>query len=205
VHSKEHDLDQNRNQEDELVLVVDESDNYLYSAAKADAHAKKLWHRQVYVLITNSQGEILLQKRSPNRQFDPGKWTASVSGHVTHGDSYQDAACREAKEELGLVLADLVYIGKVLSYSQSQGEVCGGPSALYIASAEIDPGSLELQESEVSAVAFFPPAAIYETIRHNAPLCFQSEIISFAQDFISVFEFYWTTAGWQACRPHPAT
>lgn len=58
--------------------------------------------REVVVLfIHNDKGEILFTKRSQNRQFLPGVW-ALPSGHIKKGESFDEAAVREAQEELGI-------------------------------------------------------------------------------------------------------
>jgi len=45
-----------------------------------------------------------LQKRSLHKDTNPGTWTISASGHVTHPQTYKEAAIRELQEELGLTL-----------------------------------------------------------------------------------------------------
>ncbi len=48
--------------------------------------------------------EVLLQKRSLSKAAKPGMLDISAAGHVDAGESSIDAAVREAKEELGLVI-----------------------------------------------------------------------------------------------------
>lgn len=64
----------------------------------------------VLLLRTGPAGtEVLLQLRS-GTGFRDGYWAAAAAGHVEHGEAVTDAACREAAEELGVVVAaeDLV-------------------------------------------------------------------------------------------------
>ena len=56
----------------------------------------------MHVLVFNSRGELYLQKRSPNKDIQPGKWDTSVGGHVAAGESFECAAYRELEEELGI-------------------------------------------------------------------------------------------------------
>ena len=49
-------------------------------------------------------GEILWQERSHSKDVNPGQWVTSVSGHVDAGESYEEAAVRETREELGIDL-----------------------------------------------------------------------------------------------------
>ena len=84
----------------EKIDVVDGNDNVVGESTREEAHAKGLLHRIVHVIIRNSKGEILLQKRSKNDGI--GNWDASVGGHVDTGESYEQAAKREMMEEVGI-------------------------------------------------------------------------------------------------------
>ncbi len=64
----------------------------------------------VFLLRSTTAGdEVLLQLRQ-NTGYRDGHWAAAAAGHVEEGESVTAAACREAKEETGLVIdpADLV-------------------------------------------------------------------------------------------------
>ena len=62
-------------------------------------------HRAIHVLVFNSRGQVFLQKRSMKKDRQPGVWDSSASGHLNTGESYDDCAVREAREEIGLELA----------------------------------------------------------------------------------------------------
>jgi 8-oxo-dGTP diphosphatase len=47
-----------------------------------------------------SDGRYLLLKRSAQKDFAPGQWEC-VTGRVERGESFSEAVCREALEELG--------------------------------------------------------------------------------------------------------
>lgn len=86
----------------EIFDVVDASDRVIGQAPRTLVHAKKWLHRAVHILVRNSQGEVYLQKRSMKKDLLPGVWTTSASGHVDSGESYDSAAARELREELGI-------------------------------------------------------------------------------------------------------
>ena len=46
--------------------------------------------------------QILLQKRSQNKDSFPGKFDTSSAGHIQAGDEPLESALRELKEELGI-------------------------------------------------------------------------------------------------------
>jgi isopentenyl-diphosphate Delta-isomerase len=70
--------------------------------ARNVVHSTGLWHRTVHVWIMNSQGELLLQKRSAGKDSNPNMWDVSVGGHIDAGEGSVDAAIRETYEELGI-------------------------------------------------------------------------------------------------------
>jgi isopentenyl-diphosphate delta-isomerase len=59
-----------------------------------------LLHRTVYVLLHNSAGLLLIQRRSPRKGVAPGRWDLTVAEHVSPGESYEAAALRGLREEL---------------------------------------------------------------------------------------------------------
>ena len=89
----------------ELFIVVDKDDNVLAYRTRWDCHHDKTFiHRSVGVAVFDDQGRVLLQKRSKTKDLQPGLWAISVSGHVTKGQTYEEAAAREIQEELGVTL-----------------------------------------------------------------------------------------------------
>lgn len=99
---------------EEILDIIDEEDHVVGSAPFSEVHKNNHLHRIIHVFVVNSKGEILLQLRSHNKPTYQGYWTMSIGGHVSSGEDYIDAAIREGKEELGLVIdtKDLEFLGK---------------------------------------------------------------------------------------------
>ncbi len=88
---------------DELLDVVNEKGEIIRTVSRSEVHGNpSLIHRVVHVLVFNSDGKLLLQKRSLNKDVAAGKWDTSVGGHVNAGESLHDAVLRETEEELGI-------------------------------------------------------------------------------------------------------
>lgn len=82
--------------------MVDINDCVIDVKRRGEVHAKGLMHRAVHILVFNSAGQLFLQKRSMNKDENPGQWDSSAAGHVDSGEEYLDCAIRELEEELGV-------------------------------------------------------------------------------------------------------
>lgn len=88
----------------ESVILVDENDNVVGTMEKIEAHKKGRLHRAFSVLIFNSKGEILLQKRAKTKYHSGGLWTNACCSHPMPGEKIEDAVRRRLKEEMGMDL-----------------------------------------------------------------------------------------------------
>ncbi len=97
--------------QEEHLEIVDYQGNVIGSARRSEVHGNpSLIHRVVHVLVLNRKGEILLQKRSQNKDVAPGRWDTSVGGHVGVGEDLVTSSKREMLEELGISGYDPEYL-----------------------------------------------------------------------------------------------
>jgi 8-oxo-dGTP pyrophosphatase MutT (NUDIX family) len=69
----------------------------------SEANKKGLWHVGVHVVIVNkNSGTILVQKRSPQMFTHPSKLDLSLGGALEYGETFEQAALRETREETGI-------------------------------------------------------------------------------------------------------
>ena len=90
--------------------------NYCHSGAKP-------LHPVIHIHIIDRYSRIYLQKRSMNKDIQPGKWDTAVGGHVSYGESLIEAVYREASEELGFSEFNPVYIETYEFESQIEKEM----------------------------------------------------------------------------------
>ena len=92
---------------EEFLEVVNHKGEVINILPRTTIHGNpSLIHRVVHVLVFNSRGELLLQKRSMNKDVAPGRWDTSVGGHLNPGEDPLSGALREMKEELGIVVEE---------------------------------------------------------------------------------------------------
>ncbi len=84
------------------ITIVDETDTVIGYESYLVAVEKGLIRRASVVFIFDTEGNILVQKRSAHIS-KPLLLDKSVGGHVDEGETYLQAAVREMQEELGLV------------------------------------------------------------------------------------------------------
>jgi isopentenyldiphosphate isomerase len=102
---------------EEYLEIVDVNGEVIGSAPRSKVHGDpSLVHRVVHVLLLNKDGEILLQKRSENKDVAPGRWDTSVGGHVGMGEDLITSSRREMLEELGVTGDEPEYL---YSYTHS--------------------------------------------------------------------------------------
>jgi isopentenyldiphosphate isomerase len=72
---------------------------------RSAVHRDGDFHRAVHIWIfAESTKELLLQKRSDDKDSWAGLWDISSAGHISAGDASLNTARRELQEELGVNL-----------------------------------------------------------------------------------------------------
>lgn len=87
----------------EEVVLLDARHRPVGTMEKSHVHGTNTpFHLAFSCYIRNTQGQILLTRRSLNKVAWPGVWTNSVCGHPTPGESLPDAVRRRSLQELCL-------------------------------------------------------------------------------------------------------
>ncbi|MCL2748647.1 MAG: NUDIX domain-containing protein [Alphaproteobacteria bacterium] len=85
----------------EMLDVYDANRRHIGTADRNVVHAMGLWHKTVHCwLVWN--GKLLFQRRSRKLDSNPGKLYTTASGHVSAGESLEDAFRREIAQEIGV-------------------------------------------------------------------------------------------------------
>ncbi|MFD8044675.1 NUDIX domain-containing protein [Streptomyces chartreusis] len=87
---------------DEILDIVDEQDRVIGRSPRGEAYAKGLRHRCVFIEARDAEGRLFVHRRTPTKLVFPSRYDMFVGGVVGAGESYDEAALREAEEELGV-------------------------------------------------------------------------------------------------------
>ncbi len=121
-------------------------------------HKLGLWHKVVHIWIYNKKGQILIQKRSKNKDAYPDLWDVSAAGHINPGENPIDASIREVYEELGIKIdrKSLYKIGSFfLSLKDEKNQIIDNEITIVFAfSWNGDIKDLKIDKSEVAKVKF---------------------------------------------------
>ena len=85
----------------ESVTLVDSENNVIGPCNKIAAHRTGQLHRAFSILITNPDGEFLLQRRAAHKYHFAKRWSNTCCGHPRPGEQTLAAARRRLREELG--------------------------------------------------------------------------------------------------------
>jgi isopentenyldiphosphate isomerase len=141
------------------------------------AHENGSLHRTSHVWLFRHHKEkleVLLQKRSKNKDSFPGCYDISSAGHIPAGVDFVTSALRELKEELGVnaKAEDLHLCGqRRIQYQEEfhgKSFVDNQVSNIYLLFVEKDIGEFILQESELEEVIWLEFSVCMEQVRNNA-------------------------------------
>ncbi|MFE7274532.1 NUDIX hydrolase [Streptomyces sp. NPDC057623] len=140
---------------DEILDIVDEQDRVVGQSPRGEAYAKGLRHRSVFIEARDARGRLFVHRRTPTKLVFPSRYDMFVGGVVGAGESYDDAALREAEEELGVSgLPRPSYLFKFL-YDDGAGQTWW--SAVYEVRCELP---VSPQVEEVAWHDFLPEAEV---------------------------------------------
>ncbi|MGC5364985.1 NUDIX domain-containing protein [Streptomyces sp. DT24] len=87
---------------DELLDIVDVRDRVVGQAPRGEATARRLRHRCVFIEVRDARDRIFVHRRTASKLVFPSHHDMFVGGVVGAGETYDEAALREAEEELGV-------------------------------------------------------------------------------------------------------
>lgn len=151
--------------DNELLICVDEKDNVVEYRTKEECHnGEAILHRAFSVFIVNADNELLIQRRSEDKQLWPLFWSNSCCSHPRKGESMEVATRRRIQEELGIT-ADLTFLYKFQYFAPfgnrgSEREVC----SVFIGGLSQTP---DINENEIAEWKFISPKKMDTELTEN--------------------------------------
>jgi isopentenyldiphosphate isomerase len=146
----------------ELVDVVDKEGRTVGTVTRREVRERRLPHRCTYILVFNSRDELFVHLRTETKDVFPGHWDVAVGGVLSAGETFDEGARREAREELGVdVELEALF---PFRYQDSATVV---HSMVYRGRHD---GPFQLQPEEVVRGEFLPIAQLMNRAKH-VPFC----------------------------------
>jgi isopentenyl-diphosphate delta-isomerase len=161
--------------EDMLIDAVDASDSPVETIKRGDVFVRQANFRVSHVFLFNRYNKLLIQQIAFLRDRHPGQWGSSIAGYLFAGESYEAAAQRRLREELGVLQDGLRLYGKTVMMDKG----CKKFISLFLGSAE---GPFRYDRSHVQGVEFMSIPEIVLAHRNGERI--------FTGTFLHVLEFY---------------
>lgn len=160
------------------------------------AHSKGILHRTAHVWIirvVNGRTQVLLQKRSMDKDSYPGMYDTSSAGHIPAGMEPLDSALRELEEELG-IRARAEELTRIGSFRTEYEENFYGETfhdnemiRIFLYREPVDISTLTLQKAEVEEVRWFDLEEVYEEAQKGSEtICVNPKGLKVLVDYLKL-------------------
>lgn len=163
-----------------VVDCVDGRDEVVGSVMRKDIFKGECGYRTVHVFVFNSQGHLLLQQQSRNRERAPLSWGSSVAAYLFAGESYEAAATRRLIQELDVRPKGVELIGVVRMDDLGHDKFVG------LVTAESD-GPFKIDRAHIRQVQFMPIPRVLARWKRGS--------ITLTPTFIALLQFYTRARG----------
>jgi isopentenyldiphosphate isomerase len=140
---------------------------------RSEVHRDGDWHRSVHVWIITPTGEVLIQRRSSDRDSYPNMWALSTSGHIAAGNNSIATAIKEVHEELGLEVGERdleqMFTAKNQRVLNDGAFLDNEFNDFYLIVKDLAVSSLSIQKEELSEVKLMPFRDLRKIIENKTP------------------------------------
>jgi isopentenyldiphosphate isomerase len=150
----------------EYLDIYDEDGNKIGKEDRKIVHQKGLWHKTIHCWLYDSQGNIYFQIRK-----DENKLYTTSSGHVSAGESVEEAFDREIHEELGIHTSKLNKEQIETVYFRMNRERNGEMfidrafASIFICKIDLDLNELDFDVNEVDGLAKVKAKEVFDLLR----------------------------------------
>ena len=146
------------------------------TVSRENAHRDGVLHRTAHVWILREiagKKQVLLQKRSMQKDSYPGLYDTSSAGHIPAGEEPLPSALRELEEELGIRASvdQLTYAGNFrIEYVETFHDRTFHDNEfthVFVYREPVDIRNLVFQETEVGDADWFDLEEVWSEIQHS--------------------------------------
>ncbi len=142
--------------------------------ARAAVHRDGDLHRTLHLWVVRNDYQdayVLMQRRAPGKDLEPGKLDVAVGGHFRAGETLSEVL-REAHEELGMTVqpGELTYLGTFRATRHYPGVIDDELQESYMLVRDAPLTSYQLDPVEVEVLYELPLAGAVALYEHGAPL-----------------------------------
>ncbi len=165
--------------EEEIQDIVNDKDEVIGTDTRDNIWKRGLQHnvRTVNIFLLNPSRKLLVPKRSRTKKMWPGCFDFSLGENVIAGESYDHAAVRGLREELGISVVDIKKLGKL---TPKDGIACFAT----VFEGLISDQKIELNKEEIDEIFWMDIKEI--------KILLKSYPEKFKRDFKEIFERYYS-------------
>lgn len=139
---------------------------------RGGAQPKDAFRLVVHICIFSTDGKMLCQKRVSSKKVFPDMWDVSCGGCVDAGETSQEGAVRETKEELAITLPADILPSLTVHFNYGFDDV-------YCVTMDVDINDVKLQAEEVSEVQWLTKAQIHDMLSNGQFVPYAHEYIDY--------------------------
>ncbi|NWJ50396.1 MAG: NUDIX domain-containing protein [Bacteroidetes bacterium] len=129
---------------EEWFPLVDIKGNVIGKASRSFCHSGPgHLHPVVHLHIVNTNGELLIQKRSSTKDLLPNRWDTAVGGHVALEENIEAGLFREVKEEIGITDFKPVFLKQYVWETERESELVFSFFCIHNGPFKADPEELD--------------------------------------------------------------
>ncbi|MDC1205320.1 NUDIX domain-containing protein [Candidatus Pacebacteria bacterium] len=144
----------------EKLSILDEQGNIIGEEYRDVIHQKGLLHGEVHVWCVTPGNELIFQHRAKNKDTYPDLLDATAGGHVDLGETYDESAIKELKEETGLdaEAGDLIFLRTEIrkSFDEVTSMTNHPRRSIYLLKKKVDVDELEIEAGKALGFVSFP-------------------------------------------------
>lgn len=158
-------------------ILTEDGDRTGMQETRNEVHRDGAWHGSVHIWIIEN-GQVLLQKRSKNKDLYPGRFDAACTGHIDIYESPLEAAQRELFEELSLKIKaqDLKLLFVQKTHAKEKNFVSNEVNYVYRLTCQANRSELKYNHEEIDKLIWLDCDELQkQLLKQNNVYCFGYE------------------------------